>query len=592
MPYLPIAQYGVIGDLHSAALIGSNGSIDWLCYPHFDSPSIFGALLDDDKGGRFQIHPVNDGVQTKQLYLPDTNILITRFLKADGIAEVTDFMPIENDHDEAWQHRLVRQVRAIQGTWHFTMQCQPAFDYARAEHTTDQQEDGIAFHSKDLSLGLVSQTPIKVRDNIAISEWTLETGQGTTFLLYRMKDDEVCNAALNNGETDALFQKTATFWRQWVGQCTYHGRWREMVQRSALALKLLTFAPTGAIVAAPTMGLPEQVGGKLNWDYRYTWIRDASFTCYALLHLGFDTEARRFISWLEDRTRNLDERIGLQVMYTIDGRPAPEEQILKHLSGYRDSGPVLLGNNARNQLQLDIYGELLDAVYLANKYDEPISYDLWASMRRLLNWLCKNWQQPDEGVWEIRQKRQEYVHSRMMVWVALDRGLRVARQRGLPADTPLWEETRNKVYEEVIAKGWSSKRNAFVQSYSSNELDAANLLMPLVKFVGPNDPRMLSTLDQTLNELTYDSLVYRYKPNGEGSFSACSFWLVECLTRANRLEEARLKLEKMFSYANHLGLYAEEIGLSGEMLGNYPQALTHLGLISATTNLAKQLGED
>ena len=592
MPYLPIAQYGVIGDLHSAALIGANGSIDWLCYPHFDSPSIFGALLDDDKGGRFQIHPVNDGVQTKQLYLPDTNILITRFLKADGIAEVTDFMPIENDHEEQWQHRLIRQVRVVQGTWHFTMQCQPAFDYARADHTTEQHESGVAFHSKDLSLGLVSQTPIEVRNNIAVSEWTLETGQGTTFLLYRMKNDEVCSAALNNGETDDLFQKTAVFWRRWVGQCTYHGRWREMVQRSALALKLLTFAPTGAIVAAPTMGLPEQVGGTFNWDYRYTWVRDASFTCYALLRLGFDTEARRFISWLEERTRDLDERVGLQVMYTIDGRPAPEEQKLKHLSGYRDSGPVLLGNNARNQLQLDIYGELLDAVYLANKYDEPISYDLWASMRRLLNWLCKNWQQPDEGVWEIRQKRQEYVHSRMMVWVALDRGLRVARQRGLPADTPLWEETRNKVYEEVIAKGWNAKRNAFVQSYGSNQLDAANLLMPLVKFVGPNDPRMLSTLDQTLNELTYDSLVYRYKPNGEGSFSACSFWLVECLTRANRLEEARLKLEKMFSYANHLGLYAEEIGLSGEMLGNYPQALTHLGLISATTNLAKRLGED
>ncbi len=592
MPYLPIAQYGVIGDLHSAALIGSNGSIDWLCYPNFDSPSVFGALLDDNRGGRFQIHPVNDGVRTKQLYLPDTNILITRFLKADGIAEVTDFMPIDNDYDDTWQHRLIRQVRIVQGTWHFTMQCQPAFDYARAEHTTEQQESGVAFHSKDLSLGLVSQTTIEVQDNTATSEWTLETGQSTTFLLYRMKNDEVCSAALNNGETDALFQKTARFWRRWVGQCTYHGRWREMVQRSALALKLLTFAPTGAIVAAPTMGLPEQIGGKLNWDYRYTWVRDASFTCYALLRLGFDTEARRFIGWLEERTRDLDESSGLQVMYTIDGRPAPEEQMLNHLSGYQDSGPILLGNNARSQLQLDIYGELLDAVYLANKYDEPISYDLWASMRRLLNWLCKNWEQPDEGVWEIRQKRQKYVHSRMMVWVALDRGLRVARQRGLPADTLLWEETRNKVYEEVIAKGWNTKRNAFVQSYGSNELDAANLLMPLVKFVGPNDPRMLSTLDQTLNELTYDSLVYRYKPNGEGSFSACSFWLVECLTRANRLEEARLKLEKMFSYANHLGLYAEEVGLSGELLGNYPQALTHLGLISATTNLAKQLGED
>ncbi len=592
MPYLPIAEYGVIGDLHSAALIGSNGSIDWLCYPYFDSPSIFGALLDDERGGRFRISPVNDGVRAKQLYLPDTNILITRFFKADGIAEVTDFMPIEDDRKESWQHSLIRQVRAIQGTWHFSMQCEPAFDYARAKHTVEQQDSGVAFRSKDLSLGLISQAPIEVRGNSAVCECTLEAGQSTTFMLYRMNNDEVCRAALDNGETDELFRKTAAYWRQWVKQCTYRGRWREMVQRSALALKLLTFAPTGAIVAAPTMGLPEQVGGKLNWDYRYTWIRDASFTCYALLRLGFETEARRFIDWLEERTCELDEGVGLQVVYTIHGRPVPEEQTLDHLSGYRDSHPVLFGNNARNQLQLDIYGELLDAVYLANKYDEPISYDLWASMRNLLNWLCKNWQQPDEGVWEIRDTRQKYVHSRIMVWVALDRGLRVVRQRGLPGETALWEETRNKVYEEVIAKGWNGERNAFVQSYGSNKLDAANLLMPLVKFVGPNDPRMLSTLDKTLDELTYDSLVYRYKSEGEGSFSACSFWLVECLTRANRLDEARLKLEKMFSYANHLGLYSEQIGLSGELLGNYPQALTHLGLISATTNLAKQLGED
>ena len=485
MSYLPIAQYGVIGDLHSAALIGANGSVDWFCFPHFDSPSIFGALLDDKKGGRFQIHPLDDGVQVKQLYLPDTNILITRFLKADGIAEVTDFMPIEDDPEASWKHRLIRQIRVVQGSWHFTMLCQPAFDYARAEHTTEQQESGVAFHTKDLSLGLVSQAPIHVRDNAAVSEYTLDAGQSTTFLLYRMRSDDVCSAALDNGETDDLFHKTASYWRKWVGQCTYRGRWREMVQRSALALKLLTFAPTGAIVAAPTMGLPEQIGGKLNWDYRYTWVRDASFTCYALLRLGFDTEARRFISWLEARSGEVADGEGLQVMYTIDGRPAPEEQILKHLSGYCDSHPVLLGNNARSQLQLDIYGELMDAVYLANKYDQPISYDLWSAMRKLLGWLCKNWQQPDEGVWEIRDKRQSYVHSRMMIWVALDRGLRVARQRGLPADTDLWEKTRNAVYEEIIKKGWNTKRNAFVQYYGSNELDAANLLMPLVKFVGP-----------------------------------------------------------------------------------------------------------
>ncbi len=592
MPYLPIEQYGVIGDLHTAALVSTQGSIDWLCFPHFDSPSIFAALLDDKKGGCFQIHSVNDGVRTKQLYLPDTNILITRFLKSDGIAEITDFMPIENEQEEHWNHRLIRHVQVVQGTWHFTMLCQPAFDYARAEHIAEQQESGVAFHSKDISLGLVSQAPMSVRDNAATSEFTLESGQSATFLLYRMKSSDVCNKALQDGETDELFSTTAKFWRDWVGQCTYSGRWREMVQRSALALKLLTFAPTGAIVASPTTSLPEQISGKLNWDYRYTWIRDASFTCYALLRLGFETEARRFMTWLEARCDELDDGVGLQVMYTIDGKPAPQEQTLQHLSGYRNSHPVRIGNNAHNQLQLDIYGELMDAVYLSNKYDEIISYDQWTAMRKILGWLCNNWQQPDQGIWEIRGERKEYVHSRMMVWVALDRGLRIARQRGLPADTGLWEDTRNKVYEEVIKKGWNAQRNAFVQSYGSDKLDAANLLMPLVKFLGPNDPRMLSMLDQTLSGLTYDSLVYRYQPTREGSFTACSFWLVECLTRANRLDEARLKLEKTFSYANHLGLYAEEISFSGEMLGNYPQALTHLALISATTNLARRLGEE
>jgi GH15 family glucan-1,4-alpha-glucosidase len=592
MPYLPIEQYGIIGDLHTAALVSAEGSIDWLCFPHFDSPSVFAALLDDKKGGCFQIHSVNDDVRAKQLYLPDTNILITRFLKSDGIAEITDFMPIENEQEEHWKHRLIRRVQVIQGTWHFSMLCQPAFDYARAEHTAEQQESGVAFHSQGMSLGLVSQAPMSVRDNAAVSEFTLESGQSITFLLYRMKSGEVCSKALRDGETDELFSETSKFWRDWVGQCTYHGRWREMVQRSALVLKLLTFAPTGAIVAAPTTSLPEQISGRLNWDYRYSWIRDASFTCYALLRLGFETETRRFMTWLEARCNELEEGVGLQVMYTIDGKPVQQEQTLHHLSGYRNSHPVRVGNNAHNQLQLDIYGELLDAVYLFNKYDEIISYDQWSAMRKILGWLCNNWQQPDQGIWEIRGERREYVHSRMMVWVALDRGLRVARQRGLPADIALWEDTRNKVYEEVIKKGWNTQHNAFVQSYSSDTLDAANLLMPLVKFLGPNDPRMLSTLDKILDELTYDSLVYRYRSTTEGSFTACSFWLVECLTRANRLDEARLKLEKTFSYANHLGLFAEETGFSGEMRGNYPQALTHLALISATTNLARRLGEE
>jgi GH15 family glucan-1,4-alpha-glucosidase len=389
------------------------------------------------------------------------------------------------------------------------------------------------------------------------------------------------------------------FWRNWISKCTYEGRWREMVHRSALVLKLLTFAPTGAIVAAPTTSLPENIGGERNWDYRYTWIRDASFTCYALLSLGFETEATRFMGWVEARCRELDPKAGgLQIMYGIDGRHTLTETTLDHLSGYLNSRPVRVGNAAYKQLQLDIYGELMDSVYLYSKYASPLSYDQWTYLRGLMDWLCQNWQLPDSGLWESRAGNQHYVYSRVMIWVALDRALRLARQRGLPADTDVWKNTRDAVYEEIIAKGWNEKRKSFVQYYGSDVLDASNLLMPLVKFLGPTDPLMLSTLDRIQEELAFDALVYRYDVakgakdglrGGEGTFCLCSFWLVECLTRAGRLEEARLKLEKMFSYANHLGLYAEEIGTSGEMLGNYPQAFTHLSLITAAYNLNRAL---
>ncbi len=600
MGYLPIEQYGVIGDCHTVALVGLNGSIDWLCFPHFDSPSVFAALLDEEKGGRFQIAPLNAGCQVKQMYLPSTNILITRFLSPEGLAELTDFMPIDDDLGSAWNHRVVRRLCVVKGSFHFEMTCQPAFDYGRAAHTVAQSEDGVVFHSKELSLGLASETPLTIRsDGSVYSDFRLAEGQSVIFMLHRVDEGGACGKYLNHQEADAIFDETTEFWRTWLEQCTYQGRWREMVHRSALVLKMLTFAPTGAMVAAPTTSLPEAIGAGRNWDYRYTWIRDASFTCYAFLSLGFYTEAGRFMDWIEARSREVDPKAGgLQIMYGIDGRHDLPEQTLDHLSGYRNSRPVRIGNGAYNQLQLDIYGELMDSVYLYNKYARPVSYDQWTYLRELMNWLCHNWQRPDDGLWEVRSGRQHFVYSRFMIWVALDRSIRVAQKRGLPADTALWERTRNEVYEEVMAKGWSEKRQSFVQYYGSDTIDASNLLMPLVKFVGPTDPRMLSTLDRILEELTYDALVYRYDlqhgasdglRGQEGTFSLCSFWLVECLTRAGRLTEARLKLEKMFSYANHLGLYAEEIGTSGEMLGNYPQAFTHLSLISAALNLNRAL---
>lgn len=600
MPYLPIENYGVIGDLHTVALVGQNGSIDWLCCPHFDSPSVFGALLDDQKGGRFQIYPTDEMVKSTQLYLPDTNILITRFFTSSGVAEITDFMPIDEGGERTWQHRLVRQVSVVHGTMGFKMVCEPAFNYARTKHSIELQEHGAVFRTDELTLGLATGQPLTIKDNSIIGEFSLNDNQVTTFLLHRVEKGGICDSCLEAAESQSLFDATVAYWRKWISKCTYQGRWREMVYRSALVLKLLTFAPTGAIVAAPTTSLPEVVGGGRNWDYRYTWIRDASFTCYALLSLGFDSEASQFMSWIQKRCGELENGSGLQVMYGIDGRSELKEETLDHLSGYNNSKPVRIGNGAYNQLQLDIYGELTDAIYLYNKYAEIISYDQWNALRKLMNWLAANWQRPDDGLWEVRSGKQHFVYSKVMTWVAFDRALRIARHRGLPAEKRVWEENRNKAYEEIMTKGWSEKRQAFVQYYGSDHLDASNLLMPLVKFIGPTDPRMLSTLDRTLEELTYDSLVYRYDTGGgakdglegkEGTFSLCSFWLVECLTRAGRLDEARLKLEKMFSYSNHLGLYAEEIGTSGEMLGNYPQAFTHLSLISAAYNLDRRLNK-
>lgn len=608
MGYQPIENYGLIGNMHTAALVGMDGSIDWFCFPHFDSPSMFGALLDDQKGGRFKIAPTTRAGTRRQFYWPDTNVLVTRFLSPDGVGQIIDFMPVGVEEHEPSYHRLIRRVQVLRGTMAFRVECTPAFNYARSEHKVEIGRNTVSFHSPELSMGLGTSAPMKQEGSGVAAEFVLQEGQEAQFVLGVMDPGVERCVTLSQQEAEKLFRQTVEYWRRWLSKCTYTGRWREVVYRSALALKLLTFEPTGAIVAAPTCSLPEGIGGERNWDYRYTWLRDAAFTLYGLLRVGFTDEAAKFMQWLEARCHELNPDGSLQIMYGIDGRHTLTEESLDHLEGYRGSRPVRVGNGAYNQLQLDIYGELMDSVYLYNKYGTPISYDLWRHLRRLINWVCDNWERPDEGVWEVRGGQQHFVYSKLMCWVAVDRGLRLADKRSFPADRDRWQKVRDTIYEEIMSKGWNVERQAFVQRYGSDSLDAANLMLPLVFFLSPTDPRMLKTLDATNQSpekggLVSNSLVYRYNvahtadglSGEEGTFNICTFWLVEAMTRAgavdrSRLNEARLMFEQMLGYANHLGLYGEQTGHSGEALGNFPQAFTHLALISAAFNLDRALG--
>ncbi len=600
-PYPPIEDHGVIGDLHSVALVATDGTIDWCCLPHFDSPSLFAAILDDGRGGHFRIAP-EIAAKSRQMYLPDTNVLVTRFLCEAGVGEVVDFMPIQADAASA-RHQIYRTVRVVRGTLPFAVECRPAFDYGRDPHEARVVDGGVIFRSQTAgtTATLRSTRPLEVSGAAACCAFTLAAGEAVTFVLELTENGDATEPLAPLPDGEPAFHETVAYWRRWVGTIRYQGRWREMVHRSALALKLMTFAPTGAIVAAPTSSLPEHVTGVRNWDYRYTWIRDASFTIYAFLRLGLTQEAGAFMAWIRQRCEDSPDG-SLQLMYTIHGAPVTEETELEHLEGYRGSRPVRVGNAAHEQLQLDIYGELMDAVYLFDKYGSPISFDFWVAVSRLLDYVAAHWQQPDEGIWEVRAGRQHFVYSKVMCWVALNRGIRLALKRGLPGNFETWVPAQDQVFMEIMTRGWNPEKGCFVRHYDSTALDAANLIMPLVKFISPTDPRMLSTLDRTAECLVSDSLVHRYQLGGtgaedgiagtEGTFSMCTFWYAEALARAGRVEDARLVFEKMLGYASHVGLYTEQIGLTGEGLGNFPQAFTHLGLISAAFSLNRVLDGD
>ena len=597
--YPPIEDHGIIGDLHTVALVAKDGSIDFLCLPTFDSPSVFAALVDADRGGRFQIAPQLDDAVQKQLYLPDTNVLLTRFLSDVGVVEVSDFMPVE---DAGVAHNLVRRAKTVRGEVRFVMRCDPRFDYARATHTVERRGDTEALFvgragTQELVLRLRSSVPMQVVDGAVMAEFTLGADDSAWFVLEVVTADEPSPSERADYVPEA-FKETVNFWRRWIARSTYKNRWREFVNRSALTLKLLTSTEHGSIVAAPTFGLPEQIGGARNWDYRYTWIRDSSFTLYGLMRLGYTDEAAAFMRWMMARCDELEPDGSLQIMYGIDGRKAIDEEILPHLEGYLGSRPVRIGNAAHTHLQLDIYGELMDSLYLYDKYGSPIGHDAWMNVVRLIDWVCKHWGEKDESIWEVRSGRQEFLFSRVMCWVAIDRAIRLATKRSFPAPLSRWYEVRDTIYRDIFQRFWDQRRGGFVQHPGATTFDAAALLMPLVRFVSPTDPRWLSTLGGIERELVSDSLVYRYRlsedfsdglTGQEGTFSMCSFWYVECLSRMGDLQKARFFFEKMLGYANHLGLYGEELGPRTQHLGNFPQAFTHLALISAAFDLDRRL---
>ncbi|PPL19738.1 glycoside hydrolase family 15 protein [Microterricola pindariensis] len=605
--YPSIADHGLIGDLQTTALIATDGTIDWFCSPRFDSPSIFASLLDHSRGGHFSAHPHDAVFETKQLYIPDTAVLVTRFLTENGVGELIDFMPVSSESPST-RHRLFRVLRCVRGTIDFDIEIAPRFDYGRQQHELKVADHGVTYTAGNSRMSL---SLIREPDDERLARWQ-ETSDGDLHFSLSLVEGHMRGVVLETGSeappqdvpvstAQRIFDDTVSFWQDWISRSTYKGRWREEIDRSAITLKLLTYSPSGGLVAAPSAGLPEQLGGERNWDYRYTWVRDASFSINTLVRLGFLDEAAAFGRWLRDRVvEPLDSDTGpLNIMYRVDGDPDLVEEIIEGWEGYRGSYPARIGNGAAEQLQLDIYGEAMDAIWSAHLAGIEFGQAGWQAICDLLDWLADNWDQPEEGIWETRGGRKNFTYGRLMCWVAFDRAIRLAAAYGRPAPVARWTVERDAIYTQIMEKGWDPTRRAFVQQYGEPVLDASLLKMPQLGFIAPRDPMWLDTLAAMETELVSDSLVYRYDPSAspdglrgsEGTFSLCTFLYVDALARSGQLAKARITFEKMLSYANHLGLYSEEIALTGEQIGNFPQAFTHLALIDAAITLNDRLDE-
>ncbi len=591
MTYRPIRDYGVIGDMHSAAMVSRDGSIDWLCFPRFDSPSVFAAILDDKRGGCFAIRPAGEH-RFSQAYLPDTNVLLTSFQTDAGRATVIDFMPVAADIAVS-EHEVIRIVRCESGQMVLDCLFQPRLDYGRGRTRLTPASRGVVARNGEACLSLASPVPFDIGDDTAQATIALGAGESAAFVL---RWDEKAPRPLVDYDIHGKLGNTQAYWATVARDWHYHGRWAEAIKRSGLALHQLLYAPTGAICAAVTTSLPEWISSHRNWDYRYCWLRDAALTLDIFHRLGHAVDTSSFMAWLGDLSSASGN--GVQALYGIGCEAEVPEYILDHFEGYKSSGPVRIGNAAAGQLQLDVYGEVVLSFASFYRAGGHISDALWALTESLVEAAVSNWRLPDHGIWEVRGERRHFVYSKLMCWVALDRGIRLAKALGKPVDLQRWQQARRAIRRDVLARSWNEQVGSFVQSYGSDVLDASVLFMPMVGFLPAKDPLMESTILRIQQELAVNGLVRRYLPwqadNGlgtdEGTFTMCTFWLVGCLIQLGRLEEAQRLFERVMSLSNHVGLFSEVVDpQSGEFLGNYPQALTHIALIHTARNLDRAL---
>lgn len=589
-----IADYAIIGNGRTAALISRAASIDWCCWPRFDSPAQFCRLLDVERGGFFQVAPPAWRSVTRS-YEDATNLLATTFTTESGVLRLTDLMPLPDPEAEApvFPHRLLRRVECVDGEVDVRLVFRPTFDYARRNADFHIRKGSLVATADDEALSLASEHPLQIGGDRVSGAWSMRAGQRSWLVLNHSPVSE-CEQHLQHSEEDseAEYRRTREHWRSWIGNCSYDGRWRDLVIRSALVLKLLVYQPGGGLIAAPTTSLPSEIGGVRNWDYRYTWLRDSGLVLDALQQLGYHDESMQFIDWLEQLKLSGD---GLRVMYTADGTPAPAEEELSHLSGYRRSRPVRIGNAAVDQMQIDNYGHVIDAVVLCyERMPRPMNPKLWSFLRKLVNRTADRWREPDQGPWEMRGSPRHYLYSKLYCWVGFDRAIRFAEQHDLPGELQHWKEQRAAVRSAILEHGFDADLGAFTQAFDSSDLDASVLPIPLSGFLRANDPRMQSTVEIIRERLARDGLVYRYSindglPGRDATFTLCSFWLVMNLALQRKIDEATDLFERICGHANDVGLLSEQIEpASGLLLGNFPQGFTHLGLVRAALHLAEE----